>query len=319
MIFADLHSDTVTALDPGQWREGEGQISWRKLKEAGYGLQCVAVFQPYERGDLFDNFMRYASLLDESVEQNADLVVKVTDTRGIEEAVGAGKVALMLTIEEGGTMEGSIDKLHALYERGVRMMTLTWNYPNELGYPNLDIASYKNDRLFSLSHTDSRGLTSLGIETVAEMDRLGMIVDVSHLSDGGFWDVVRYGTKPFVASHSNAREVCGVARNLTDPMLKALAEKGGVAGLNLCPDFLRQGEGDLLQASLAHVKHVLDVAGEDVLALGTDYDGIHPLSPLVGCETTPLLADYLSRSIPSRVVDKMMWSNPMRVFADVIG
>ncbi|MBO4535393.1 MAG: membrane dipeptidase, partial [Clostridia bacterium] len=171
MEIADLHCDTITALDPAQWREGSGHISWRKLKEAGYGLQCVAVFQPYDRGDLYANFMRYADLLDESVEQNGDLVAKVTDARGIEKAVGEGKVALMLTIEEGGTMEGSLNKLHTLYRRGVRMMTLTWNFANELGYPNLDIATYRADRLFSLAHTDDRGLTPLGHETVAEMNR----------------------------------------------------------------------------------------------------------------------------------------------------
>lgn len=319
MKIADLHCDTITALDPKEWRNGAGQISWQKLKDAGYGLQCVAVFQPYDRGNLYANFLSYARSLDESVCQNSDLVAKVTTSKEIEQTVKAGKIALLLTIEEGGTMEGDLDKLRSLYDHGVRMMTLIWNFANELGYPNLDYRSYHADRLASLTHTDERGLTPLGIETVKEMNRLGMVVDVSHLSDGGFWDVVRHSDAPFVASHSNARSVCEVARNLTDPMLKALADRGGVTGLNLCPDFLRRGEGDLLEYSLNHVKHILDVAGEDVLALGTDYDGISPLPPLTGCETTPYLAEHLSRYLPARVVDKMMWSNALRVLTEVVG
>ena len=115
--------------------------------------------------------------------------------------------------------------LRDFYRLGVRMLTLTWNYKNGLGHPN-------KRKEFPLEPDTVNGLTPLGIEFLQEMERLGIIVDVSHLSDAGFYDVVKYAKKPFVASHSNARSVCGNVRNLTDDMLKKIADCGGVTGIN---------------------------------------------------------------------------------------
>ncbi len=146
-------------------------------------------------------------------------------------------MSALLTLEEGAVCEGSMEKLHAFYDRGVRMMTLTWNFPNEIGFPNIHMPENGGEPDFTVPETE-RGLTEFGFDLIEEMQRIGMIVDVSHLSDAGFYDVASHAKKPFVASHSDARSVCRAVRNLTDDMIRTLAEKGGVTGLNYCADFL---------------------------------------------------------------------------------
>ena len=121
-------------------------------------------------------------------------------------------------MEEGGVLNEKQERLEELYRLGIRLITLTWNYENCLGYPNSRDGEVMN-----------RGLKAFGLEIVERMNALGMLVDVSHLSDGGFWDCIRVSRAPIIASHSNARALCGVPRNLTDDMLRALAEKGGAA------------------------------------------------------------------------------------------
>lgn len=133
-----------------------------------------------------------------------------------------GKMSAVLTVEEGGILNGKMEYLDELYHQGIRLITLTWNYENCIGFPNSREPELMN-----------RGLKPFGMEVVRHMNELGMIIDVSHLSDGGFWDVAAHSTKPFLASHSNARTLCKHPRNLTDEMIKALAEKGGVRIYNM--------------------------------------------------------------------------------------
>lgn len=171
----------------------------------------------------------------------------------------------ILTVEEGGILNGKRERLEELYRKGVRLMTLTWNYENCLGSPNSRSPSVMK-----------RGLTKFGLETVEQMNKLGILIDVSHLSDGGFWDCIRTSRSPVVASHSNARALCSHPRNLSDEMLHALGEKGGVAGVNFYSAFLRNDRGKEragIEEIVCHFRHIADKAGEDALALGTDFDG----------------------------------------------
>ncbi len=166
-----------------------------------------------------------------------------------------------MSIEGCEALEGNIDNLYSLYDEGIRLATLTWNYKNcvatGVGESNL-----------------GGGLTDFGKEAVKEMERLGIIVDVSHLSDEGFYDVEKHTEKPFIASHSNSRAVCNHPRNLTDDQLKIIGERGGMAGLNMCVDFLSdRGETDRSDI-LRHAEHMLNVCGENSVCLGCDFDGI---------------------------------------------
>ncbi len=230
-------------------------------------------------------------------------------------------VAGVLTVEEGGVLNGQLSRLDALYERDVRLVTLTWNYPNCIGYPN------SRDRAVMES-----GLTDFGIRTVERMNRLGMIIDVSHLSDGGFWDCIRHSRLPVAASHSNARSLCPHPRNLSDEMLHALGENGGVAGLNFYSDFLTdrtvtvKGQKSLCVRTgaehiAAHAAWMMCKAGEDAVALGTDFDGFDQDSlpeGIRGAEDMELVwKAFREKGITPRQIDKIAYGNVKRVIEDV--
>ena len=184
---------------------------------------------------------------------------------GTDDAGKDHPVIGILTVEEGGVLNGKAERLGELYDRGVRLLTLTWNYENGLGSPN------SRDR-----EVMARGLTAFGKEVVERMNEYGMLIDVSHLSDGGFWDCMRCSRMPVVASHSNCRTLCDHPRNLTDEMLRALGEKGGVAGLNFYSAFLCRRGRARPEDIARHARHIIDKGGEDAAALGTDFDGFEP-------------------------------------------
>lgn len=317
MIYADLHCDTLT--QHAHLRTANGPHNLSTLQSVGCRLLCCAAYLPYVEGNLYPKALALADKLQRELDANADIAMPVLCAADALAAERCGKVGVMFTAEEGGIVEEDLAHLVALHAKGLRMMTFTWNYPNRLGYPNCNANLYTTLGRDAIYMTDDRPLTPLGHAVLAEMNRLGVIADVSHLSDGGFWDVVRHSTQPVVASHSNARAVTRVSRNLTDDMLVALAQKGGVCGLNFCPDFLADKDEDLLDAAKRHVAHIWQVAGEDVLAVGTDFDGITPREPLDSCRSLPLLRQTLLDILPPRVVDKMMWGNVLRVVAEVCG
>ena len=192
------------------------------------------------------------------------------------------------------------------------MMTLTWNYPNELAYP----ASPQEG---TADRRDSLGLTETGREFVAEMERLGVILDVSHLSDEGFWEALRITEKPFAASHSNSRGLCGHRRNLTDEMIRAIGERGGVIGLNFCEKFIREKEEDLLTCLAAHARRITDVGGMEVLGLGSDFDGIPVNESLPGAESLNVLWEALRRDgFTEDQLDMIFSENVLRFYRELL-
>lgn len=302
----DLHCDTIyRVLDDGkELAENDLQVDIGKLEKNHYSTQCFALFvnlkggvSPWKRAnDLHDCFTS-------QMEKNRSRIAQVRTAREIRENAKCGAI---LTTEEGGIIEGNLERIATLASWGVRSFTLTWNYENELAYPNSRDASVME-----------KGLKPLGIEAVAELERCGIIVDVAHLSDGGFWDVAKYAKKPFWASHSNSRAVTRVPRNLTDAMLRALADHGGVAGLNFCASFLTDdGSHESRVADIVkHVLHERDVAGSSVLAIGTDFDGIAGTKPeIANISQMDRLRDALAKAGLSQSELDGMWSgNALRV------
>ncbi|KAB3532540.1 membrane dipeptidase [Alkaliphilus pronyensis] len=271
MEVIDLHCDTIYRLymDKNKYglKENPYHIDIGKLIKGNSIAQFFALYidllkakelnhRPYEAAN------KLLKLFCSEVEKNSDVIGIAKNYLELEENIRKGKLSGFLTIEEGGAIEGSIEYLRNFYNEGVRLITLTWNYPNEIGYPNY------------YEEFSDKGLTPFGIEVVEEMNRLGMLVDVSHLSDGGFYDVLKYSKKPIVASHSNARAIKNHSRNLTDHMIKELAEKGGVMGINFCVDFLSNGNISRVEDMVKHIKHIYNIGGIDVIGLGSDFDGI---------------------------------------------
>lgn len=342
-MIIDMHCDTISEI---RYRQGKGEecglrenelhIDARRLKESGYLVQCFALYVSLrgcggidEQGVLYPD-RSWADLLElyrvyrQELERNADLLQPVCCAAELEQCRQAGKVAALLTVEEGGVCGGSLKRLEELYDMGVRMMTLTWNFPNELGHPNINGLSPQRGYSSLFQADVEHGLTETGRAFVTRMEELGMLVDVSHLSDRGFWDVIETGTRPFVASHSNARAVCPCVRNLTDEMIRALAERGGVMGLNFCADFLRTvPEGTpnpgRLEDVAAHARHIFQVGGEDCLGLGSDFDGIDTNEALPGAQAMEKLWAAMRQSgFTERQLDKIFYANVLRVFEDYL-
>lgn len=331
MKVLDMHCDTVSVLlelrragKEASLRENQGHLDLVRMKNGGYLLQNFALFVDSAKGrDPWEEVCALHALYAEELAGNADLIAPVLRYGDIGENEKKGKLSAMLTVEEGAVCKGDVEKLRKLYEMGVRMMTLTWNHPNEIGFPNLDsVQGSKKDFLYTAD--TKNGLTDCGRKLVAVMEELGMIIDVSHLSDAGFYDVAECTEKPFVASHSNARSVCRCVRNLTDDMLRVLAERGGCTGLNYCPDFLqevpvgRENPGTVA-AVVEHARHIVNVAGMEVLGLGSDFDGIDGHAELQGVQSMELLWDALHRNgFTQGQLDKIFYGNVMRVYQDIL-
>ncbi|MDY3917516.1 MAG: dipeptidase [Candidatus Limivivens sp.] len=325
MKIADMHCDTVIRLfDQGEGeglRKNSGHVDLEKMAAADYLLQNFAVFICLEdTRNPFEKAMKAIDRYYRELEKNEDLIAPAFCFQDIVKNQANGKMSAVLTIEEGATVKGSLEYLRDFYRLGVRMMTLTWNYENEIGFPNLK----RDEQKKPLFHErTAAGLTDFGIQAVEEMERLGMIPDVSHLSDGGFWDVAKHTKKPFVASHSNAAAKCGVCRNLTDDMIRCLGERGGVTGLNLSADFLTDpGSGDkteLLAAMAEHVAHIADVGGIEVCGLGSDLDGIATNPAVPDASFMPRIADALrKKGFHESEIEKIFYKNVLRVYEELL-
>ena len=325
----DLHCDTLAELRyaqndgrPLSFGKNTLQIDLEKLKQGDYLLQCFACFVNLgrDRANPLKACMEMADIFYQLLEQYPDDLFQVKSAEDIRALHRNGKIGAMLTIEEGAVCMDDPRILRDLYRLGVRMMTLTWNYENGLAASNAVPGDAIN--VWPCEAVTDRGLTPKGIEFLEEMESLHMILDVSHLSDGGFLDVVRYAKRPFVASHSDSRAVCGHVRNLTDEMVRAMGERGGLIGLNYCASFLdpsmdRTKVISRVRDMAVHAKHLMNTGGEDILALGSDFDGIEGELEITGAQDLPKLADGLIKEgLTHRQVEKIFWQNAERFFAE---
>lgn len=319
MRYIDLHCDTLylAALEQRSTIFHMDSMSdLKKLRCGGAGAQFFAVFLPQQKEFSTyphlkddDHYIRTAvEILQNTIRLCPDDLSLVTGPEEFSNCLAQNKLAAFLTLEDGRTVRGSLDRLKYFYQMGFRLITLTWNHENCFGFPNsADPCAM------------SRGLKPFGKDAVKYMAELGILVDVSHLSDGGFWDVADILSTPFVASHSNCRTLCPHPRNLTDEMLRCLADHGGVAGLNFCPDFLDGTEKSSISAMLTHLRHMICVGGIDCVALGTDFDGIHGQFEISGAHQMPNLFRAMEQNgFTSDEIEKIAWKNAARVIKDTI-
>lgn len=333
MGIIDMHCDTISELlkhkrsgeNYGGLRKNLGHIDLEKLKKSDYLVQNFAMYVCLrDVDDPWDEVEAMMDLYDEEVNNNQDVASKILTFGDIRAAKEAGKVGCMMTVEEGGVCKGEMSKLDELYRRGVRMLTLTWNFSNGIGFPNFTLSKDKSVKPdFTIPNTKD-GLTEFGKEFVEHMEELGMIVDVSHLSDAGFYDVVDITKKPFVASHSNARAVASNVRNLTDDMIRKLADHGGITGINFCKDFLddlkREDKNHgSIDAMIRHIRHLVNVGGIDCVGLGTDFDGIGTNPHIPNAGEMPRLVDALHKNgFTSDEIDRILFQNALRVYREIL-
>lgn len=272
MKLIDMHCDTISTMmqeENVNLKSNHLCVDLNKLRASDSLAQffaCYIYMNQFTGEDRFtEGYQKAFEMIARAKKEFADYADEISLARNYEELMvnaREGKISAILTVEEGGIIENDSERILKLYEEGIRLITLLWNGENCIGYPNS-----RDEKTMSM------GLKPFGIETVERMNELGMIIDVSHLSDGGFWDVMKYSKKPVVASHSNARALCAHPRNLTDDMIRALAEKGGISGLNFYPVFMNGTRDGMIEDMVRHIEHMYYVGGEDFVAIGTDFDG----------------------------------------------
>lgn len=310
MKYIDLHCDTAGRMlyENDALKKNNFKIDIEKMKKGGALAQVFAFF--IDIGEVEDPFLEFQIMyrnLEKELDKNKKYITLVRNVNELSQAEKDKKLGAFLSIEEGEVLEGDIDNIQKVYDYGVRFITLTWNYKNTIGYPNYEFL-YKD-----------KGLTEKGIEMVKEMERVGILPDASHLSDAGFYDLIRCCEKPFIVTHSNSREVRRHSRNLTDDMIKALANKGGVMGINFCADFVGYEKITQINDLVAHIKHIRNVGGIDVISLGSDFDGIGNEVEIKDASEMGKLADALERDgFKIDEIEKIYYKNALRLFMDTL-
>lgn len=330
MKVVDMHCDTISAILDEQrkgknveLRSNDLNIDIEKMKKGDYLLQNFAMFVNLQ--NVKHPLEECLSLIDcfyEELEKNKDSLSLVLNYDDIIKNSHDGKMSALLTIEEGGTSCSSLANLRIFHRLGVRMITLTWNYFNGIGYPNVNLLNGNKPNIRVPNEKD--GLTPFGIDFIREMERLNMMIDVSHLSDAGFYDVVKYTKKPFVASHSNARGVTNHNRNMSDDMILKLADRGGVMGINFAGDFLEESDSEervrsKISNMVKHIRYIVDLAGIECVGLGSDFDGIYQDLELDNASKMPELEKALRKDgFSEGDIEKIFYKNVLRVYKEVL-
>ncbi|MGN0056331.1 MAG: dipeptidase [Atopobiaceae bacterium] len=321
----DLHCDTLDALGASDLidypmlgdRDPHDNLAHNHLqlsadRTAGMRwCQCYAIWVPDNLPAGVTPLDFYRRLRTYYKEQTARLdaqVRRVDDPAQIRPTLDSGRMAALLTVENGSPIGHDLDAVHEFATDGVHMVTLTWNGPNSIGSGN--------------QTTD--GLSSFGLQALRELQSCGIVVDVSHLNEAGFWDVEHASDQPFVASHSNSRAVCNHPRNLADDQFRAICERGGLVGLNYYRSFITEravdhggvpASGEVTFDELAsHVEHWLDLGGEDVVALGSDFDGSTVPAWLDGCQQIPTFHQRMVERFGEDLCKKIFFENANAFF-----
>lgn len=304
----DGHCDTVSRRyeQGGGFWENDGHLDLKRTRKFGRYAQFFALF-----GDetttpglpLWELCQREYAVFQREFQANRDFMTPCRTGSQAQAAFQAGKTAAFLSVEGAELLDCDLARLEQAHAMGVRAVNLTWNHANALSG--------------SVAEEPGRGLTDQGRAFVRRMETLGMLVDVSHISDPGFWDVAEMARKPFFASHSNARAVFPAQRNLTDGQFTAIIECRGVAGLNLFSDFL--GDDPDLDTAVGHIEHFWALGGEKNVSLGGDWDGISAMPRgLTGIwDMDRLYERLLQKNHHEALVRGVFYDNLMRVVSEV--
>lgn len=318
-----MHCDTLS-LGLVEQRETitkltNSMVDIERLEQCGAAAQFFAMFLPQrnmpqwfgltEMPELHVLLQKMYDIFKETLKENENRMAFAQSYEKMQENLQKGKMSAFLTIENACVVNGKMENLKKFHEMGVGLMTLTWNDANCFGQNHSNEVSLMQ-----------KGLTTFGKEAILYMNELGIVIDVSHLSDGGFYDVARISKSPFVASHSNCRSLSPSTRNLTDDMIRLLAEKGGVAGINFEPTFLNANQKDTysrVSCMCDHIEHFIKVGGVECVGIGTDFDGIGGQFEISDCRKMQLLFDELHRrGVGDDTIEKIAFFNVARVIKD---
>ncbi|MCM1258405.1 MAG: dipeptidase [Roseburia sp.] len=324
MFIADLHCDTLSALytkerlgESVNLMENDLQLDVKKMERGNYILQNFAVFVDWGEEEPYVCAKEQIRLFSQQTKLCEGKLRQARTFQEMEENARKGIISAVLTLEEGEICQGDLRKLEEMYQFGARMMTFTWNYENSLASP-----ANPDDRRTPVR--GQGGLTEIGIAFLEKMEELGMIVDVSHLSDEGIADVLKYSKKRIAASHSNSRSLCSHPRNLRDEQIRSIAEKGGIIGVNYYGSFLTEKETGGVYFSRVediarHMEHMVQTGGIGCVGLGSDFDGMDDNLELKGAFAMELLWEALrKRGFTESEVEAVCYKNVWEFYREML-
>ena len=306
-VLVDAHNDTIVAHKhlgiSLTSRSSKTQVDFPRLREAYVDVSFFAV----DVTPAFKNYLTYAlnafGFFDKELEQAGGDIVIVTTKENLVEIMRDGRIGAIMAIENSDAVEGSLNVLRILFKLGVRSIGLTHN-PRSLAADGV-----------GESRTGG-GLTTFGVQLIEEMNRLGIIVDLAHISEKGFWDALEVSKKPVIVSHGNCKALCNHRRNLTDDQIRGLASKGGVIGVTFVPRFIDEKK-PTLHRLLDHIDHAVDIAGIDHVGLGSDFDGGGTLLK-DATELLKITEGLLERGYGEDEVKKILGENFIRVLLETL-
>lgn len=330
MKLIDLHADTITALyykagncvaesefinelPKSKLASNEHQVDINKLKLASSMAQFFVLWLNLEKCKKYkisawDQFIKLHRLLISELNKSPNSIALASDFKSLQQNNHAHKMNAFVAVEEGAFIE-KLDDLDVAYSMNVRYITLVWNYETHIGVPSCV--------------DQTRGLTKFGFDMVTKMQDLGILVDISHLSDQGAFDVLSIARKPIIASHSNARSICNHTRNLPDLLIREIANNGGVIGVGCVPNFLDEINKTIkIDTMIRHIQHIHNIAGIDSIALGNDFDGYKCYSPdldeIKNIGDMPKLADkLLLAGFKTAEIEKIFNQNALRIIKTI--
>lgn len=328
-IVLDMHNDMPSKVadegydpdvrNPTGFGRGKGATDYPRLRASGITGVFLSAFVDAKYALMspdssFARAMLLATQVRAFAARHPDGLLFATTGADLRRAKREGKVAVFVGVEGGHAIQGSLARLRQLHDAGVRYMTLTWNNGNTWA-----------GAAAGTNRTRTGGLTPFGRQVIREMNRIGILVDISHVSDATFWDAVRTSSRPVIASHSSARAINAHRRNLTDSMLVAVARTGGVVNVNFFSQFIDpayspRGPATPLKVLVDHIDHIAKVAGVDHVGIGSDFDGVTALpAGMEDVTMLPRLAQaLLDRGYTDADIARILGGNMLRVLEAAI-
>ncbi len=301
----DAHCDTVKKIVELGGELKSNKYHWDIDQIINQKLKYIQVFAAFvdEKNDNLPPFEMCNLLIDryfDELRKNENFIEHCNNISDIEIALNNNKIASLLSIEGGEALDGKIENLEFFQKRGVRILTLTWNYPNQI--------------CDGIGVETGKGLSLFGKKVVAEANQLRMAIDVSHISEKGFWDVIELSEKPIIASHSNAKAISPHRRNLDDEQIRAIIKNNGCIGINLFSEFLA-GKTSTIKDVIRHIDHILSLGGENNIGLGSDFDGISSMPEgLCGVQDVHKIFDEMQKiGYSDLLIEKISYKNFMNI------
>ena len=306
--YFDAHGDTLTEHCGKPLWDVNAHINLQKAQIFDFYAQFFAIFiddLEFSEQEARREFLKVYDYALSQFSLYGDKISLCKNSGDILRAQDEKKIAALLSIEGANVLAGDIENVQKYYDMGFRMMTLTWNN--------------QNSAASGVRCEEDGGLTPFGREVVSEMDRLKMMIDISHIGEKGFWQVMELSKRPIFASHSNLKSVCGHFRNLSDEQLNAIVQSGGGCGINLCRDFIADSGDCSVYHVLKHVEGFLNLGAKDALFVGADLDGVDSTPDnLDSVDKMPLFYEEIKKQFGQKTADDIFFDNLFRLVGNWI-